>query len=61
MPFIKSFISKRRAYIILTILLLGKIISLYSYYTEKKLVYIIITALSSRQPSLYTKYMQANI
>jgi len=48
MPFIRSFASKYYTYIILTILLLGKIISPYSYYKEKKLVYIVITAPFSR-------------
>jgi hypothetical protein len=33
----------------------------YSCYAEKKLVYITIAALSSRQPSSYTKYTRANI
>ena len=45
------------AYIVVLILLLGKIMPSYSYYKEKKLVYIAITALSSRQPSSYTKCM----
>jgi len=48
MPPIKSSIFKRYAYIILTILLLGEIISPCSYYKEKKLVYIAITAPSGR-------------
>jgi len=48
MPPIRSSASKRYAYIILIILLLGKIMSPYSRYKEKKLVYIAITALSSR-------------
>ena len=42
MPFIKSLASKRYTYIIAVILLLGKIIPSYSYYKEKRLVYIII-------------------
>ena len=33
----------------------------YSYYTKKILVYIIITAPSSRQPSSYTKYIKLNM
>jgi hypothetical protein len=35
----------RRAYTIVLILLLGKIIPSYSYYKEKKLVYIAIATL----------------
>ena len=44
MPFIKSLVSKCHAYTITLILLLGVIMPIYSYYTEKKLVYIIIMA-----------------
>jgi hypothetical protein len=36
-------------------------ILLYSCYLEKGLVYIIITALSSYQPSFYSKYTKLNI
>ena len=46
MPSVRSLVLKHYAYVILIILLLGKIIPLYSCYIEKKLVYIIITALS---------------
>ena len=45
MPFIRSLVFKRRAYTVLLILLFSIIIPLYSYYAEKKLVYIIIVAL----------------
>jgi hypothetical protein len=44
-----------------TILSLGVIIPSYSRYVEKKLVYIAIAALSSRQPSSYTECTRANI
>jgi hypothetical protein len=47
MPFIKSLASKCYAYIVILILLLGKIMPTYSYYTVKRLIYIIITALFS--------------
>ena len=47
MPFIKSLVSKCHAYIVTLILLLGVIMPIYSYYTKKKLVYIIIVALFS--------------
>ena len=43
------------------ILLLGEIMPTYSYYAEKGLVYIIIIALFSRQPSFYIKYTKLNI
>ena len=46
MPFIKSLVSKCCVYIVTLILLLGVIMPIYSCYTEKKLVYIIITAFS---------------
>ena len=61
MPLIKSLISKCCTYIITLILLLGVIIPIYSYCTEKKLVYIIIAALFSCQPSFYSKYTKLNI
>ena len=50
MPFIRFTVSKYYTYTIVTILLLNKIISSYSRYIEKGLVYIIFTAPSSRQP-----------
>ena len=39
----------------------GKIMSSYSYYKKKKLVYIIIIALFGRQPSSYIKYTKLNM
>ena len=61
MPFIRSLVSKCRAYIIALILLLGVIMPTYSYYTKKKLVYIIIIAPSGYQPSSCSKYIKLNI
>ena len=61
MPFIRSSVSKHYAYIISVILLLSKIIPIYSCCAEKKLVYIIIIALSSRQPSFYIKCIKLNM
>ena len=61
MPLIRSLASKRHTYIIKVILLLSEIIPSYSCYKEKKLVYIIIVALFSRQPSFYFKYTKLNI
>ena len=61
MPFIRSLAFKCCAYIIAVIFLLGEIIPSYSYCKEKKLVYIIIIALLSHQPSFYIKYTKLNI
>ena len=50
MPPIRSLVFKRtarRSKLVAVILLLGKIMPTYSYYTEKGLVYIIIMVLSS--------------
>ena len=47
--------------LVAVILSLGKIIPTYSRYAEKGLVYIIIIALSSRQPSFYAEYTKSNI
>ena len=44
MPPVRSLASERCAYIITVILLLSEIMPTYSHCTEKKLVYIIITA-----------------
>ena len=61
MPFIRSLASKRRAYIAAVIFLLGEIMPTYSCCTEKKLVYIIIIAFFSRQPSSCIKCTKSNI
>ena len=61
MTFIKSLASKRRAYTVAVILLLGEIMPSYSYYEEKKLVYIIIITPSSCQPFFYIKCTKLNI
>ena len=61
MPFIRSLASKHYAYIIAVILLLNKIILIYSHCAEKKLVYIIIIALFSHQPSSYIKCTKSNM
>ena len=61
MPFIKSLVSKRRTRVIAVILLLSEIMPTYSRCVLKGLVYIIIIALSSRQPSSYTKYTKLNM
>ena len=64
MPSIRSLVSKHAAYyfkLVAMILLLGEIMPIYSYYTEKGLVYIIIIALFSYQPSSYAKCTKLNI
>ena len=61
MPPIKSLASKCHTYIIAVIFLLGEIMPFYSYCEEKKLVYIIIIALFSRQPSSCIKCTKLNI
>ena len=61
MPPIRSLVSKRCAYIVLVILSLGEIMPIYSRCAKKKLVYIIIIALFSHQPSSYIKCTKLNI
>ena len=61
MPPIRFLASARCAYIVLVILLLGEIMPIYSCYVEKKLVYITIIALFSRQPSFCIKCTKLNI
>ena len=60
MPFIRSFMSKRRALLAISISLDGEIISPYSRYTKKGLVYIIIIDFFSRQSSFCIKYTKLN-
>ena len=61
MPFIRSLVSKHCACIIVVILLLSEIMPSYSCCDEKKLVYIIIIAPFSCQPSFYFKCIKSNI
>ena len=61
MPPIRFLASTRRTRLIAVILLLSKIMPSYSYYKEKKLVYIITIAPSSHQPSFCIKYTKLNI
>ena len=58
---IRSLASERCACTVAVILLLGEIIPSCSRYEEKKLVYIIIIALFSHQPSFYFKYTKLNM
>ena len=61
MPPIRSLVSKHRAYTVAVILLLGEIMPSYSRYKEKKLVYIIIIAPFSHQPSFCIKCTKSNM
>jgi len=61
MPPVKSLASKHYTYIVIIILLLNKIILLYSRYIKKRLIYITILALSSRQSFFYAKCTKLNI
>ena len=61
MPLIRSLASERRAYTVVVNFLLGEIMPTCSYCDEKKLVYIIIMALFSHQPSFYSKCTKLNI
>ena len=61
MPFIRSLAFKRHTKLVSTIIPLSKIMPSCSRYIERKLLYIIIAALFSRQPSFYAKYTRANI
>ena len=64
MPFVRSLAFKHTAYyfkLVAVILLLNKIMPIYSYYIEKGLVYVIIIAFLGRQSSSYTKYTKLNM
>ena len=55
MLFIRSLASKCRAKLISTIILLGKIMPLYSHCVKRRLSCVVIIALSNRQPSFYAE------
>ena len=59
-PSIRFIVSKRYTCIVKTMVLLSKIMPIYSYYVEKKLLYIIIMALFSCQPSSCFKCIKLN-
>ena len=61
MPLIRSLAFIYYILLAVSISLNSEIISPYSYYTKKGLVYITIIALFSRQPSSYFKCIKANI
>ena len=60
MPFIRSLVSVRHILLAASISLNGEIMSPYSYYAKKGLVYITIITPFSCQPSSYSKYTKAN-
>ena len=60
MPAVRLIVFKYRALLVSSITLDSEIMSPYSYYIKKGLVYIIITDLSSRQPSFYFKCIKLN-
>ena len=60
MPLIRSLASMYCILLATSISLNGEIISPYSYYAKKGLVYITIIAFSSCQPSSYSKCIKAN-
>ena len=59
-PTIRLTAFKYYAFFTSSIALDGEIISPYSYYIKKGLVYIIIADPSSHQPSSYSKYIKSN-
>ena len=60
MPPIRSLASMCYILLAISISLNSKIISPYSYYAKKGLVYVVIMALFSRQPSSCFKCIKAN-
>ena len=60
MPLIRSSASIYYTLLAISISLNSKIISPYSYYAKRGLVYITIINPSSCQPSSYLKYTKAN-
>jgi hypothetical protein len=64
MPFIRFLVFKHLAYhfkLVAVIFLLSEIMPTYSRCAEKGLVYIIIVALSSRQPSSCSECIKLNM
>ena len=57
---IKLSTSERCVFLAISISLNREIMSFYSYYAKKGLIYIIITDSSSRQPFFYAKYTKLN-
>ena len=60
-PPVRFLASKRCTCTVTVILLLSEIMPIYSCYAEKKLVYIVIAASFSYQPSSCSKYTKSNM
>jgi hypothetical protein len=60
MPFIRSTAFKCRTLLTISISLNREIMSPYSRYTKKGLVYIALISPSRRQPFFYLEYTKAN-
>ena len=58
---IRSSAFRRYNKLVTLIISISKVIPSYSYYIKKGLVYIIIMAPFSHQPSSYTKYIKVNM
>ena len=61
MPPIRFIVFKHCALLVLIIISLSEIMPTCSRYVKKKLLYIIIAALFSRQPFSYSKCAKSNI
>ena len=61
MPPVRSLASAYYTKLVAVIFSFGEIMPSYSCCEEKKLVYIIIVAPFSRQPSFYVKYTKLNM
>ena len=61
MPLIRFLAFKRYVYTVVVIFSLGEIMPSYSCYKEKKLVYITIMVLFSRQPSFCVECTKLNM
>ena len=61
MPLIRSLASKCCVYVVSVIFLFGEIMPIYSRYTKKKLVCVVIAAPFSYQPSSYFKCTKSNM
>ena len=61
MPPVRSLTSERHALLVASISLDGEIISPCSYYAKKGLIYIIIAAPFSHQPSSCFEYTKVNM
>ena len=61
MPLVRSLISKRCTKLVSIIISFGEIMPSYLCCVKRKLLYVVIAALFSYQPSFYTKCTWANM